>query len=509
MEKDVDKVIETLNPDERIILPYLKLGSLKKICEKSGLDETKILRALQFLSNKNIVKLKTEEKKIIDLGDNGIIYLKNGLPERRLLSLLVEKNILELEEAKKESKLSENEFKAALGALKDKAIIELKQGKIILTAKKEEITKKSLEELLIENLPLNLDDLKPEQKLAYENLKKRKDIIRTEGKKEVLIELTKLGEELAEKDLSKISLLENLTPEMIKEGAWKGKKFRRYDIKSKVPEIYGGKRHFVSQAIDYARKIWTELGFKEMSGNLTQTGFWNFDALFTAQDHPVREIQDTFYISGIKGKLPEKKIVEAVKKSHESGVEGSKGWQYKWQEEEAKKVILRTHTTCLSAHTLAELGKLKPEERKGKFFALGKCFRNDTVDWKHGFEFNQTEGIVVDEQANFRHLLGYLKEFAKKMGYEKIRFRPHYFPYTEPSLEGDVWNEERKEWVEVFAAGIFRPEVTQPLLGKAVPVLAWGPGFDRMLMALYNIQDFRDFYKNNLEQLRKIKFWSM
>ena len=97
MEKDVDKVIETLNPDERIILPYLKLGSLKKICEKSGLDETKILRALQFLSNKNIVKLKTEEKKIIDLGDNGIIYLKNGLPERRLLSLLVEKNILELE----------------------------------------------------------------------------------------------------------------------------------------------------------------------------------------------------------------------------------------------------------------------------------------------------------------------------------------------------------------------------------------------------------------------------
>jgi phenylalanyl-tRNA synthetase alpha chain len=94
------------------------------------------------------------------------------------------------------------------------------------------------------------------------------------------------------------------------------------------------------------------------------------------------------------------------------------------------------------------------------------------------------------------------------MGYEKIRFRPHYFPYTEPSLEGDVWNEERKEWTEVFAAGIFRPEVTEPLLGKPIPVLAWGPGFDRMVMMLYNIKDLRSLYKNDLDMLRKIKFWS-
>jgi phenylalanyl-tRNA synthetase alpha chain len=507
MKEDINKVIETLNPDERAILPYLKLGSLEKVSEKSGLDETKILRALQFLSNKNIVRLKTEEEKILDLGDNGIVYLKNGLPERRLLNLLAEKFSISLEDAKKESRLSENEFKAALGALKNKAMISLEKGKIKLKAKKEELMKKSFEEQLIENLPLNLDNLKPEQKLAYENLKSRKDIVRLENKKQVEVELTKLGEEIAKEDLSKCKdLIETLTPEMIKEEGWKNKKFRRYDITSNVPAISGGKKHFVNQAKDYARKIWTELGFKEMSSTLTQTGFWNFDALFTAQDHPVREIHDTFYIKDMKGKLPEKKIVEAVKESHEKGVAGSKGWQYKWEEDEAKRVILRTHTTALSARTLAELGKTK--QKSGKFFAIGKCFRNDTLDWKHGFEFNQTEGIVVDENANFRHLLGYLKEFAKKMGYEKIRFRPHYFPYTEPSLEGDVWNPEKKEWVEVLAAGIFRPEVTQPLLGKAIPVLAWGPGFDRMLMAIYNIQDFRDFYKNNLEQLRKIKFWT-
>ena len=93
------------------------------------------------------------------------------------------------------------------------------------------------------------------------------------------------------------------------------------------------------------------------------------------------------------------------------------------------------------------------------------------------------------------------------MGYKKVRFRPHFFPYTEPSLEGDVWNEERKEWMEVFAAGIFRPEVTEPLLGKPIPVLAWGPGLDRMLMLIYKIRDMRELYKNDLDMLREIKSW--
>ena len=120
---------------------------------------------------------------------------------------------------------------------------------------------------------------------------------------------------------------------------------------------------------------------------------------------------------------------------------------------------------------------------------------------------NQTEGIVVAPDANFRHLLGYLKQFAEKMGLEKVRFRPAYFPYTEPSVEGDVWDEEKQEWVELIAAGIFRPEVTEPLLGQAIPVLAWGPGFDRMIMSLYGIKDLREIYKNNITQLRKMKFW--
>jgi phenylalanyl-tRNA synthetase alpha chain len=308
-----------------------------------------------------------------------------------------------------------------------------------------------------------------------------------------------------------VEMLEALTPKMLKGTSWKGKKFRRYDLNSPVARISGGKRHFVNQATDHAKSIWLEMGFKEMKGNMVDSGFWVFDALFTAQDHPVREMQDTFYLKGLKAKLPEAKdkksldVVRNVKESHEGGVDGSKGWQQSWGEDDARKLLLRTHTTCLSARMLKEIGEKK--EFPTKYFALGKCFRNETVDWSHGFEFNQTEGIVVDENANFRQLLGYLKQFFSKMGYDKLRWRPAYFSYTEPSLEIDVWHEGKGKWLELGGAGMFRPEVTIPMFGRHIPVLAWGPGFDRIIMDFFGIDDLREMYKNDIAKLREMKVW--
>ena len=503
---ETKKLIESLSPNERKILPHIG-ENINSISKKSNLDKVSVLRALEFLQNKEILKLSYKKKNIIEIGVNGALYRKKGLPERRLLNLLNERRIISLTEAQKESKLSDDEFKASLGALKRKAMIELKNEKIILSARKEEISKKTLEEIFIEMLPLQLNSLTPEQQFAFNSLKSRKNIIQIKEDKEIKIELTPLGKELTKMNIKKEDMIEQITSDILKnEKNWKGKKFRRYDISSNVPIINGGKRHFVNQAVDYGRKIWTEMGFKEMKGDMIQTSFWNFDALFTAQAHPVREMQDTFYLSKTQIKeMPDKKLLNAIKEVHEKGVDKSKGWNYKWNEEEAKRLVLRTHTTCLSALKLYELSKLK--NKQGKFFAIGKCFRNETIDWSHGFEFNQTEGIVIDKDANFRNLLGYLKEFANKMGFEKVRFRPSYFPYTEPSVEGDVWNEERKQWVEVFAAGMFRPEVIIPLLGEYIPVLAWGPGFDRMIMNYYQIKDLREMYKNDINQLRKMKYW--
>ena len=498
----MEKIIESLSPNERKIIPYLN-EDINDICKKTNLDKVSVLRALEYLQNKGLITLITTKKKFVELDVNGALYKKKGLPERRLLHALNEKRILSFEDAQKMSELSSEEFKASLGALKRKALVELNNGKIIFSSSKEEIAKKSLEELFLERLPLEYDLLQPEQKLALSNLQNRRQIVEIVEKKEIKIQVTKAGQDLMKSGIKQVELIEQITPELLKsEKNWKGKKFRRYDITSPVPAISGGKRHFVNQSIDYGRKIWTDMGFKEMNGNMIISSFWNFDALFTAQDHPVREMQDTFFIDK-KTNLPDKKLVEEVKKSHELGVGGSKGWQYKWDSEMSKKMVLRTHTTSISSQALA---KLKEQYLPVKFFAIGKCFRNETVDWSHGFEFNQSEGIVVDENANFRHLLGYLKQFYKKMGFEKIRFRPSYFPYTEPSVEIDVWHPERKIWFEIGGAGMFRPEVTIPLLGKHIPVLAWGPGFDRSLMDYYKIQDLRELYKNDLTQLRKMKF---
>ena len=501
MDKEIQKLMEKLSPLEIKIIPYLNL-SVDKIQEKAEIDETSVLRALKFLENKEILKIKKTVNKIVDLGKNGIYYKKTHLPERKLLTIITENNNLPLEEAKKLSKLTDNEFNVSLGALKSKVLIEIKNNKIIFTGKKEEITKKTPEEHLLDILPIEESRLKPEELYALNNLKKRKDIVEIKERNIIEIQLTEIGKQIAGKDI-KLDLIEELTPEIIKN--WKNnKKFRSYDLQSPVPQIHGGKKHFVNQSIEYGKRIWLDMGFKEMTGTMTQTSFWNFDALFTAQDHPVREMHDTFFIKDIEGSLPAKELVAKVKKSHETGSDNSKGWQYQWKEKEAQSVVLRTHTTCLSAQTLA---KLKLSDLPAKFFAIGKVFRNETVDWKHGFEFNQTEGIVVDKNTNLRHLIGYLTEFAKKMGFDKVKFQPSFFPYTEPSIEGLVWSEKRKEWVEVFAAGIFRPEVTTPLLGSPIPVLAWGPGFDRLMLMAYQISDMRGLYANDLKVLREKQMW--
>ncbi|MCL5018356.1 MAG: phenylalanine--tRNA ligase subunit alpha [Candidatus Pacearchaeota archaeon] len=498
-----EKLIESLSPNELKII-WKKQKNMDEICRRSKLDRTSVLRALEYLENKNIVTLSKERRKIVELGINGALYRKKELPERRLLNLLNEKRILKLDEAQKQSSLSDEEFKASIGALKKKALLEIKNEKLVLTGSGDEISKKTLEELFLESLPMDYNLLTPEQMYAMKSLEKRRNIVQIKEDEIIGIKITKLGEEVIKSGKNVGELIEAITPKLLeKESAWKGKKFRRYDVTSPLPTINGGKRHFVNQATDYARKVWTEMGFQEMSGEVMQSSFWNFDALFTAQDHPVREMQDTFFIKK-KVELPDKKLIKSVKEAHEKGVDKSKGWGYEWNEEEAKKLVLRTHTTCLSANTLANLDK---KNIPSKFFAIGKCFRNETVDWSHGFEFNQTEGIVVGKNLNFRHLLGYLQEFFRKMGFEKIRLRPSYFPYTEPSVEIDVWHPEKKIWFELGGAGIFRPEVTIPLLGEKMTVLAWGPGFDRMIMDYYQIKDLREMYKNDLSQLRKMKFW--
>jgi phenylalanyl-tRNA synthetase alpha chain len=361
------------------------------------------------------------------------------------------------------------------------------------------------EKFLHRTFPCVKETLLPEEKFAFDSLMKRRQIIRTDVDKKITVEVTASGKKLIS-DAKGISLEieDHLTSEMLKSGSWKSKKFRHYDITINVPSITGGKRHFVRQSIDYIKKVWLELGFKEMEGNLIQSAFWDLDALFVPQDHPARNMQDSFYIKDpANAKLPA--IKKKIKDVHETGADtGSKGWGGKWSEEEASKNMLRTHTTVLSARTIASL---KKEDLPAKFFSVNKVFRNEVLSWKHLFEFHQVEGIVIDPNATLKHLKGYLSEFYKKLGFEKVRMRPAHFPYTEPSLEVEVFHPIKKEWVELGGAGIFRPEVVKSLLGIDVPVLAWGQGLERGIMDFYKFKDIRMLYNNNLKEIKEVKIW--
>jgi len=492
---DEDKIIESLHPLERKVIPFLKFKSANKISDKSKLKDIEVLRALQWLENKKLVEIKKDEKEIIKIGANGEKYVKEKLPEKRFLDALDKP--LNMQELIKKAKLDKDEITFCLGYLKKNNLIQIGREITRIKDKFEDINNK---QKFLESLPKSLDELDEKEKKIFLDLRDRKELIKTDKEKLVSAELTKLGEKIIKKDLN-INLIENLTPEMLAKKSWKGKKFRRYDVSLNVPKIYAGKRHFVNQAIDYAKRIWTDMGFEEMEGEIINESFWNFDALFTPQDHPARELQDSIFLDR-KSEIKEKELMKKIKEMHENGAGISKGWQYKWDVNKAEKLVMRTHTTVLSAKTLYKL-----KDKKGKFFAIGRNFRNEAVDWSHGFEFNQTEGIVIDPNANFRHLLGYLKEFFKKMGFPQARFRPAYFPYTEPSVEIDVFHPAHKKWIELGGAGIFRPEVVVPLLGKDIPVLAWGPGFDRIIMDYYDIHDIRELYKNDIKKSREIKMW--
>lgn len=412
------------------------------------------------------------------LTEEGRRYLRDGLPEKRLVEL-VKKGKTTVQEAQK--KIAE--FSIALLWAKKNNWVQVTGTEIKLVSISEKIpVEEALEKISKgEDVEDAILSVLLSRKLVSEE---RED-------------MKKKAEKLVGKEIT------NLTEELIRTGMWRQVKFRSYNVEVPGKRIYPGKKHIISYYTETIRKIFLDLGFSEASGPFVESSFWNFDALYQPQDHPARELADTFYMKNpVSAALPEKRIVEEVSRVHkDGGITKSTGWGYTWSPQIAKRAILRTHTTAVSARSLAQL------EPPAKVFCIGRVFRNETIDYKHLPEFTQIEGIVVDENVGFRDLLGYLKEFYLRMGFKKIRFRPSYFPYTEMSVEPEVYFEEKNEWMELGGAGIFRPEVTVPL-GIDVPVLAWGLSLERPVMLRLAINDIRNFYyKNDLEMLRNVHLW--
>lgn len=291
-----------------------------------------------------------------------------------------------------------------------------------------------------------------------------------------------------------------ITPELLVSGEWRNVDFKPYDVNLPTEPRYPGKTHPLQRVIERTRKAFLEMGFEEAVSPYVESGFWDFDALFQPQDHPAREMQDTFYVRtpGRSPLPPDAAMVDRVRRTHEDGGDtGSVGWRYRWDPKKAEQNVLRTHTTATTIRALAA----NPRGPR-KVFSIGRVFRRETIDYKHLPIFYQVDGIIIDEGASLSSLMGTLGAFYESMGFDKFIFRPGFFPYTEPSLEVFIWHEEKQDWFEMGGSGIFRPEVTEPL-GCTEPVLAWGLGLDRLAMLLYDRQDIRDLYLSDLEWLRK------
>ena len=503
------EVAEQLHENERRILLVLKKNesaSTSLLAEVTGLPKDAVEKACSWAETKGVLTFNEETTVKHSLTDEGKRYAKEGLPEKSLLRLVVE-GVNEI------NGLKENfpALNIALVWIRRNEWATIEKGRLNLTQKGEKAldTQSEDEQLLGHIGGTGIDGVKLDDSQANRlQLLIRRNLVEATETVSRWVEITDFGRKVSPlvETSQQVRVVTQLTPEMLQSGSWRDARFQQYDVHLPVPSIQPGKRHFISSIIDYIRRFWVELGFKEMTGEYLELSFWNFDALYQPQDHPSRELADTFYMkTPFKGHLPDQEMVKRVKETHENGwTTGSTGWQYKWDPEVAMRNCLRTHTTSLS---VAAIAKLREEELPAKFFSVGRVFRNETIDWNHLAEFYQTDGIVVGEGVTFRDLQGYLKAYLEGMGMERFRFRPGYFPYTEMSMEAEVWIEEKGAWMELFGAGIFRPEVVKPLLGKDVPVLAWGPGFGRLIMLQYGIESIRELYGNDIGLLRQAKLW--
>jgi phenylalanyl-tRNA synthetase alpha chain len=503
--EETTQVVYLREHEQKTLLALKKLegrGDIEKIIGVSGLAHAAVMRAVLTLKEKKLIRVHEQKQQIVKLNEEGKHHAERGLPERRLMDSLIKLGgEAPIEKAARDARLDRKFIPIALGWLQRKGWATIEREKRSLRALKRKPaqgTDERLLSLLREKGSLTVEGLGRKLQDVVSILKRRKLLELTEKTVREL-KLTDAGWRLVKRGFQIVPEISQLTPELIVSGKWREVKLRRFDVTVAGPEFYPAKIHPLQQVIQRAREIFLEMGFTEIRGPLVETAFWNFDALFQPQDHPAREMMDTFYLENPKtGRLPKKTVVEAVAKTHEDGwTTGSTGWGYKWSPKEAKRLVMRTHTT---AETIKYLSKHKKPPIK--VFSVDRVYRNEQVTYKNTAEFHQIEGIVVDETVTLRDLMGTLKTFYAKFGLKKVKFWPCYFPYTEPSAEATVYVPKLKRWIELCGMGMFRPEVLAPM-GIKCPVLAWGGGLERLAMLELGIDDIRLLYGNRLSWIRR------
>ena len=460
-------------------------------------DQVHVAGSGKALADEGLVELIETHDENISLGSEGKKAAINGLLEFRLWSWILQQT--ESNRTMKglfESGFERYEVGPGVGLLKSLGI-SIEKG-IFVFEKEEEITKRIDERTnfinRISDEKINLSLLDKE---IFNQFKGRKDLINIEENVTREWKLTQLGIDIEESKLREIELIGEITPAFLQNEGWENAQYKEFDINTDTPIPMGGRPHPMQSLIERIRSVFLEMGFSEIEGDYVQSAGWNMDALYIPQSHPARTMQDTFYLDEPeKIDIPED-MLELWASVHENGHDtGSLGWGAKFDKEESKKGLLRTHTTVNTVKHISE-----NPDKPCRVFGIGRVFRQETIDRTHLPEFHQIEGIIHEPNASLPMLISTLKTFYTKMGYPDVRVRPAYFPYTEPSVEVEVY--WRGKWLELGGAGIFRPEVTEPL-GSEWPVCAWGMGLERLAMLVLELDDIRELYQPDLERLSRM-----
>lgn len=512
---NISNIIKNLHPLEiKVLLKYSDKDELtsEKLIKELDYKEGHANQAFSWLGGKELLK---ETGRVAhtyyEITDMGKALAKDGTVEERVVSLLKDSGAKTLPEIASALKIENKDIGSAFGQLAKDGILKMN------AEKKAEYTGAALPaRIAIASRLLKMAESSTNGQIDKKDLsKEQQDVIATLAKKRgatdspfKIIEREtvtyKLVPEAAEvkAELEKAGVTGNeigeITPKMLASGEWKNGTFRGYNISLQPARIIPGRTNPYVQFLESVKDKLCSLGFQEFDGPLVETEFWNGDALFMPQFHAARDIHDVYRIKNpTHAKSIEEPYLSNVARVHENGGDsGSRGWDYKFDREFTRRLILRSQGTVLSAH------QLHKAEVPGKYFGIARCFRYDKVDATHLSDFYQTEGIVIGEEVNLRTLLGFLKMFATEIaGATEVKYVPGYFPFTEPSVEVHI-KHPVLGWFELGGSGIFRPEVTKAM-GIDVPVLAWGIGIDRMALMALGLNDLRELFCEDIERVRQ------
>jgi len=468
----------------------IEARTINQLAADTGYEPEAVTGAAFALEEAGLLDIETNTEIELAMSDEGDRYRRDGLPEVRLYraATAAETDSVPIGEVIGAAELNGPEVDIALANFARKGYGEIDDGAITIDPDADPADDPEAAALDA----IATGDATPAEGVL-DRLVERGLVERIEPTRR-RVQVTDEGVTALMSGIEAESAVGQVTPELLTSGEWQDAEFAEYNVEAAADQTPPGRVHVLRAIAERVKEVLVGMGFQEMQGPHVDADFWINDCLFMPQDHPARTHWDRFAMSvpTTIGSLPED-LLEQVEKAHREGVgEDGDGYHSPWDEDFARALALRGHTTSLSTRYLSgeAIGDIDPPAR---FFSVEKAYRNDTLDATHLLEFFQIEGWVMAEDLSVRDLMGTFEEFYAQFGIHDIKFKPHYNPYTEPSFELFGEHPETGEMIEIGNSGIFREEMLQPL-GVDADVMAWGLALERLAMLLTGADDIRDLH---------------